>query len=89
MKVRQAELDHAAAESTVKLKTLEAQFDQEYRAQFQKLESQIDQVWRLRDEGNTRSSELIEDMEQLFQNTKKLKRQLDENTEQLEKALEL
>ena len=47
------------------------------------------QVWRLKEESNNRTTELIQDMDQLFANSKKLKFRLDENTEQLEKALEI
>ena len=45
---------------------MEARFDTEYRDAYQKMESQLDQVWRLKDENRAKTEEIVEDMEQLF-----------------------
>lgn len=66
LKVQHAELDNEQAENKVKIKTMEARFDTEYRDAYQKMESQLDQVWRLKDENRAKTEEIVEDMEQLF-----------------------
>ena len=42
MKIRQAELDRAVGESAVQMKMLQGQFDEEFKDQFKKLETQVD-----------------------------------------------
>ena len=51
MKVHLVGMDNEAAENKVFINELQAKFDHDYREQFQRLESQLDQVWRLKEEG--------------------------------------